>query len=428
MNRFSALIKGSAVVTIGTLVSGVLSYAYSSLMGRMLGPADFGDLGAINAYFVLLTAVGGGLLTVTMYYTSSLSASGNLVGVARFYRKLIKIVFLASLVMTIIVVLTAPLVADFFSIKDSRSLAFALSSIVASLLLVVNRGVLQGSQKFGQLTISNILEYGIKLVVAYILVRAGLALGGATLAIPIAAISTFLITFLPLRQVLKVDSSKQQEATSHFPNKKEIALYFLPALASNALLLLLMNTDILLAKRYFEAEIAGQYIAVSTVAKIIFYITGPITSVMFPLIASQRSRGEKHYLTLVGSAIITVLGSMLILALYAVFDKEIVTALYGAQYQALSKYLPISAILVILLSLVNLMSQYFLSIQRYWFIAEMTVVSVIVLAYSLITATETIDSMLNRLVLGLSGLIVIMAVDYLIMKRRQISEIWHRND
>lgn len=427
MDRFKALIKGSVVVTVGTLVGGFLSYMYSALMGRMLGPADFGDLGAINSYFVLLTAVGGGLLTVTMYYVSTLSANNNLVGVARFYKKFVRIVLIGSIGLAALAIFTSPLAASFFSIGDKKALAFALLSIVASLILVVNRGVLQGTQRFGQLTISNILEYAIKLAAAYLLVKLGFSIAGAALAIPIGALGAFALTLIPLRNILRGDGSPSAPSSDFFPNRKEITLYFLPALASNAFLLLLMNLDILLVKKFFAAELAGQYVAVSTIAKIIFYITGPITAVMFPLIATQRSRGEKHYSTLIGATLITLVGSAIILFLYTAFDSQIVTALYGKSYQALSSLLPTSAGLVIVLSLVNLMSQYFLSIQRYWFIAEMAVAAIGLIIYVLSHTPNSVSLTLHYLITGFLVLLSVMVVDYLYMKRSQLATIWSKN-
>lgn len=426
MSRFTALLKGSAVVTAGTLVAGALSYVYSAAMGRMLGPADFGDLGAINAYFVLSTAVGGGLLTVTMYYTSSLFAQNDVAGINRFHSKLSRIVFFASLILAGVAILTAPITARFFSISSEKSLVFALISIVISLLLVVNRGVLQGSQQFGQLTNSNIVEYAAKLVAAYLLVRFGFSLSGATLAIPLGALAAYWLTSSVLKRSFAKDNNEFSRSET-FPSKKELTMYFLPALASNAALLLLMNLDILLVKKFFEAELAGQYVAVSTVAKIIFYITGPITAVMFPLIAAQRSKGEKHYHTLFGAGLITVAGSAIILLVYSLFSNQIVSLLYGASYRGQAHLLPLSAVLVVALSLVNLMSQYFLSIRRYWFIIEMSVFSVGLLIYGLINKPAGIEATLRYLAIGFTWLIIAMLFDYLFMKRSQLKKLLTKN-
>ncbi len=425
MHRFKSLVRGSAIVTLGTLASGVLSYAYSALMGRLLGPADFGDLGAINAYFILLTSVGGGLLTVTMYYTSALFARHNISGISRFYKKFSSYVFWGSLTLGVLAIVAAPLTAKFFSITDQRSLAFALTSIVFTLLLVVNRGVLQGTQKFGLLAVSNICEFGVKLVAAYFLVKAGFALSGATLAIPIGALAAYLLTVVTISRLTK--NSNDSGSDKSFPTRREITLYFLPALVSNIALLLLMNLDILLVKKFFDPVLAGQYVAVSTIAKIIFYITGPITAVMFPLIAAQRNKGEKHYHTLIGAAAITIAGSALVLIVYAAFDQKIVEILYGSSYRSQAWLLPMSALLVIAISFINLMSQYFLSIQRYWFVAEMLIAAVTLLIYFLVKTPVSIESTLRYLLFGFSGLIVVMGADYLHMKRMQLKSLIYKN-
>ncbi len=422
MNRITALLKGSAVITFGTVIGGILSYVYSSVMGRMLGPADFGDLGAINSYFLLTTAISGGLLTVTMYFVSNLFAKKDIAGISYFHQKFSKVVVLGSVLITMLALFSIPYASKFFAINNQQALGLALSSIVLALVLTVNRGVLQGTQRFDQLAVSNITEYLVKLIAAVIFIKVGMGLSGATFSIFIGSLGALTLSWVVLKRMLKGETTVRSKG-EYFPQKREVLLYFLPALASNFALLLLMNIDVLLAKKFFLPEIAGQYVAVSTVAKIIFYISGPITSVMFPLIAAQRSRGEKHVQTLFGAILITLIGSGVLLVLYALFDREIVRVLYGNDYLELASLLSISAVLVISLSLVNLMSQYFLSIQRYWFIAEMLVIGLILITYTSLKIPQNVAVLLDQLRLGFIALLGVMVVDYLILKRNQLKSL-----
>ncbi len=421
------LIHGSFAISFGTFVGGAISYVFSVVMGRLLGPAHFGDLGAIASFIVLITAVSGAIFTVVMHYAGQLYVKKSFTELKKLHRKISMSVLVVATALLIISFALVPWVVKIFSISDSQALYIALVAIVFSFLIVINKGVLQGTQQFWAITVVGILELAIKLAVAVVLVRAGLGLKGATTAMVVSIGSAYLVTLYMTQRLLNKPSNLAAQLPNHKSaedvlERSDIMRYLVPTVFATLFLLVVMNLDVILVKHFFSPVDAGQYVAVSTIAKIIFYVTGPISLVMFPLITEQRTKGEKHYQTLLFSLILTIVASAILMTIYIIFQHKIIVALYGTQYGQLGYLLPQASWLVIALSLVNLMTQYFLSIRQFTFIyAYLPVIAG--LMYFIFRQHDTIGHVIRLLEIGTALLFVLMLFNYLLTKRSQFSEL-----
>ncbi len=414
------LVRGSVVVTLGTVLSGALAYIYSSMVGRMLGPVKFGDLGVIISLLTILTSVGTAILTVTMRYTSEFYTKNDLVGVARIHKRLARLTLYLSLILTVVCLLLSPFFGSLLAIHDRAALFIAVFTIVLSLMVIVNRGALQGIQRFPAMSFSLIGELILKLLLTYAVLRAGYGLVGVAASMLVTGMFSYWLTGYFLRDLLKAEENVT--ASSEGVTRKQLWQYAWPTVITTFLLLLAMSIDVMAVKKFFSPETAGQYIAVSTIAKIIFYVTGSISTVMFPLITEQQTRGEKHYGTLIFSVLFTLLGSLILLGTYYIFQEKIVTALYGEEYRALGHLLPEVGWLVVWLALVNLLVNYFMSIKTFKFtiyFALITVAEVI----ALYLHHDSIEEVVRVLQIGTGLLFALMLVNYLLMKRSQITNL-----
>ena len=130
--------------------------------------------------------------------------------------------------------------------------------------------------------------------------------------------------------------------------------YSWPTLLASILLAVSINLDIILVKHYFPAEEAGLYAAVSTIGKIILYATGPIVSVMFPMISEQTAKKEKHYKIFLLSLTMTLVGALIILGIYVIAPGKVISILYGGTYASLYYLLPQVGVAVLFYALINL--------------------------------------------------------------------------
>jgi len=421
MNRLSKLIKGSIVVTFGTVVGGVLSYLFSALMGRLLGPAVFSDIGGIGALLAILTSTGAGLTTVTMYYSSRLYAQDNYLSIRKLHRRFTSILLVGSVLLVALLAFNASFIAQFFSIRNTDALMVGLISVIFSFLIVVNRGILQGIQNFLALSWSSVIELALKLSIALLAVRLGYGLLGVVGAITISLAISYPVSFLFLRDVLR--SKKRGTGGTEKITKKGVFIYSIPALISTTLLLFATNVDILIVKRFFDPITSGQYIAVSSIAKIILYFVGPIASVMFPMITEHQVKGEKHYQTLVYSLIFTIGLCLIAQFIFYFFPSLVINLLYGQKFVAQAHLLSATAWFTVLLSLVNLMAQYYLSIKKFFYIIFFLIGIIVIVLYGYFIHPRSIIDVVHMLQLVMGFLLATMLGYYVYLKRGQLKDL-----
>lgn len=352
------LVSGSMVMLGASVVTNFGNYLYHLLMGRMLGPRDYGSLNSLIAIFYLLAIPASVLITVVVKFTTLYRAQNNYLKVYSLFRSFSEKSLLAGGIIFLFFVLGRDLVANFLNIPEREAVVLVGSLFVFSLLGTANNGILQGFLNFNFLSANSILGILLKLSFAVFLVRMGLAVNGAILAILVSSVLPYFVSFYPLRFLWRYQSLKMKI------NWEEIFAYAGPVLLAVLGLTSLYSTDIILVKHFFPAFEAGLYAALSVVGKIIFFASSTIGIVMFPLVSEKFERGEP-YRAIFYQAIIGVAASSVFLTLiYFSWPKLMMRLLYGSAYLEAASYLGFFAIFISLYSLVNILTQFFLSVRE----------------------------------------------------------------
>jgi len=417
MGEAKKLISNSSIVFAGTIIGSFFSYLFNMLSGRWLGPKLYGEFTALLSLIAILSVAGGAVMTVTMKYSSELYTRGKIQALKKLYQKFSQYILVFAMVLFAVSCLFIKPIESFFSISKVLPIVIAFSSFIFGFLIVVNRGVLQGCQKFLPLSITGVLEMIIRLSLGAILIKIGLSLTGIMAAVVLSTAIVYFITLFPLRKVLSGATSGK---TNFVFNKKEIAQYALPALFSAILLIVALNIDVILVKHYFDSETAGIYAAISTIGKIILYATGPIVSVMFPMISEKTTTGDKHYKLLLSSFLFTFMGGLVILVAYFVAPGTIIKILYGASFVSYYAYLPQVGVFILLYSLVNIMANYYLVLKNYTFLYFL--VFIVMLQLVLINLNHSSLDIVIKILIATTGLLFVLLFGYyLITKREQIN-------
>lgn len=411
------LFSNSSIIFVGTIIGSFFSYLFNMLAGRFLGPEKYGEFTALLSIMMILSVAGGAIMTVTMKYSSELISKRYFNALNKLYKTFSKYTSFFAIALIIVTLLFVKPIGNFFSIKDIIPICIILTSFFFGFLLIVNRGVLQGGQKFFDVASSTTLEMFLKLLIGIILIKIGFGISGAMLGLVLATAITYFLSLLPLTRLLKTKDENKSE--SFVFNKKEIVKYAIPALISATLLMIALNIDIILVKHYFDAETAGVYSAISTIAKIILYATSPIVSVMFPMISEKTTTGDKHYKILIISLLFTFFGSIIILVAYFVAPGTIIKTLYGVSYTKYYYFLPQVGIFIVLYSLVNMFANYFLVLKNYVFLYFFSVT--VILQWFLIHKNHSsLEIVIKILISTTSLLFTLLFGYYLITKKKQL--------
>jgi O-antigen/teichoic acid export membrane protein len=351
-----AFIRDNVTLFFATSCLSFASFLYHLLMGRFLGPVQYGDLGVLFSIFYIFVVVILAIQTTISNFVAKFEANDERDKINVLLRRALGEIVLVSLILVLLLLLISPWLASFLHVQMFHIWILA-PLILFSLLVAVQRGVLQGLLRFKALGASLIVEGIAKVSFAVLVLLIGYGVAGAMFVLVVSYLIPFIVAFYILNQFLKKKKNKV--------NIKEVYAYAIPVIISIFLFTALYTADILLVKHYFDSETAGLYAALSFFGKIIFFATQSIAHVMFPKSAVNYSV-KKTSKKLVNKTLLLVgaIGGIGVFV-YFLIPKILITVMYGPEYIKLAEYLGPFGLIMLILSLCYVLILYNLSQKRY---------------------------------------------------------------
>jgi len=352
------LVRGSFLLFVMIVIFNLLNYVFQMSMARMLGPADYGILAVLMSFIYIFSIPSESIQTVITKYTSEFNAGKKFGKIRYLLSKGIRKSLLFASIIYVLLIPVAFFLSSYLKIESSLILiTFLFIFYVFTLPLI--RGVIQGQKKFFGLGLSLIIESAIKVIFSIMLVIIGWRVYGALIGLFMGSTLALIISVFMIREVL----SAKKEGDEF----KDIYRNSIPIVVSMIALTVMYSFDIILARRFFSPEIAGQFAFVSLIGKTIFFVSSAIGKTMFPMIAEDLEEGKKKSSKLFRKSILIVgMISIFALMLYFFWPREIIQIISLGSDQ----YLPSANILFILgvaysfLSLCNIVLLYGISRNR----------------------------------------------------------------
>ena len=279
-NIKTGLFGGSLILLITINLFNALNYFFHFAMVRMLNSVDYGTLVALMSILYIFNVSTESIQIIITKYISNEKSRGKIKNIIK---KSLKKGSVVSVFLFLIFLVISVFISNFLRIEYFL-VALTGTIIFSVILLPINRGALQGEKKFKALGVNMALEGLIKISLAIFLVYLGWKVYGAILAVFLGTFLAFILSFANLKDIFR--SKEEKSDTSG------IYSYSLPVFVVMVTIVTFYSLDVILAKRFFPGELAGQYAIASTLAKIIFFGTMPISKAMFP-ISSRESLNEK---------------------------------------------------------------------------------------------------------------------------------------
>lgn len=345
---------GSATMIIGSNASNFLNYIYHLIMGRLLGPASYGELATLLSLSGLLAIIPASSSLVITKYISSAHTNKDVGNLIKWFDKK---VFLAGGIVFLLIFLTSRYIASFLNIGNHLLITIIGAGFVFTLPLILNRSVLQGLLRFKQMVISILMESSLKLLLGAVLVYIGFSVGGALVGLIIAGFVGWIVSRWFISDYIGGGEAKP-------PILKPFIMYSISVLIYSIAMTSLYSTDLILVKHFLSSHDAGIYAALSTLGKIIFFGAGPIGAVMFPLVAQKQQKKENYTTVFMYSFILTSIFALTILAFYWLQPAIAIKILYGARYLEGVNLLIWFGIFMMFFTLSSLLITYNLSLGR----------------------------------------------------------------
>lgn len=347
------LFSGSLIMMIGSNSANFFNLLYHFIMGKMLGPGSYGELAAIISLLGLLGIIPVSLSLVVIKYVAMAKGNSEISALISWFKTK---VLLFSLIFSGLIFFASPIIFPFLRLDNAFYLILVVIGFFFSTLALINRSILQGLLKFKEMIISLLAETALKLLISILLVYLGFQVSGAIGGFALSVILGWYITNFYLRHLRKQVSVKV--------NRKQILSFITPVLIQSFATTSLYSSDVVLVKHFFPSHEAGLYGALSTLGKIIFFGAGPIGAVMFPMISRRSSRGEGYSKIFIYSSLATLLISIVVLLIYWLLPKFVISVLYGSFYLEASNLLVWFGIFMTLFTLSSLLINFNLSLGR----------------------------------------------------------------
>lgn len=354
----SQLVRGSFLVFLAGNFASFGNFLYNLAMGRMLSPADYGELEAILSISVLSAVPMSVLSIFIIKIVSSYWGQNKRAEIHSFLMLYRKNLFLIGLTGSIILFIFSPIISGFLNLSSVLSVAFLGLLFLLSGLTTVNNSGLQGTLSFGFLAINGIVGTAVKLFVSVILVLLNFQLSGALFGPLLGTFVAFILSVVELKNIFKNAADIKKQISPDV-----VKATFLPTLFASLALTTFLTLDVVLARHYFSESVSGEYAATAVLGKIIYYAVGPVIAVMFPLISARATNGTSYILPLLGSlAMVFGIGSFLVFFFF-VFPGFILATLFGGKYLNIASYLGPYSFFMMIFSINSILTYFLLSVS-----------------------------------------------------------------
>lgn len=348
------LFSGSLVMIVGSNVTNFVNYLYHVLMGRVLLPAEYGELATLLSLSGLIGIIPGSVGMAIVKFVSSASGEIEEKELITWFRHQSTIV---AIVMFFSILLLSPVIMNFLHLETPYLIWVIAVTFLFSVPTSFNRSILQGLIHFGQTVSSILIENLSRLVLGVGLVLLGYSVFGAFIGILVATFLGWLLTHLFLTKY-------SLPRVKHLPNLSKILRFTFPVIIFSFTTTALYSVDLLLVKHLYSSSEAGAYAAMSVLGRIVLFGSGPIGAVMFPLVSKRRAKKQEYLSIFYYSFILTALLSVVILAIYYVFPELVVSITYSQKYIEISKHLVWFGLFATFFTLANLLMSFYLSIGK----------------------------------------------------------------
>lgn len=402
------LISGSFYVFVGGMFANVFAFLLNLVLARRLSYADYGSFASLSAIITLASILAGSVNTIIVRFVAEYFSKNENDKLKLFYEKTLKIFVIISFLISILFIILSPLIKNYLNVDNIWYVVLVGLGISVFYLQSVNSAFLQGLMKFKLIAFLNVVGNLTKLLVGVVLVLLGFKVFSGLLAIIVMSFGLFVAGLIPLRFLL----AKREIKDVRVPIK-EIFKYSLPSFFIVLFLTFFTSADVILVKHFFNAHDAGFYAGLSLIGKVIFYFTGPIPLVMFPLLVKKYHRGERFQSLFYLALFLVLLPSLAITGFYFLFPNFVINLFLGGRdYLFIAPYLGFFGIYLTIFSMLNICVSFFLSINRTRIVFPVTFAAIVQIILIYIFHSNFYE-VIGVSVLSSSALLIVLVLYYL---------------
>ena len=374
LGRRAGLRLGGATAAVGivfaaTTVANASNYIYTVALGRLLGPAEFGDFSSLFALLIVLSLLGLALQATAAGRAGELLARHGFGAVASFGLAVGRRMTLVGGAVALAWTAASPLVARMLNIDSTWTVAITGTALIFGFSSPALSGVLQGAHRFGAFAASLIVMAVARLAIGIPAVAAGAGVAGAIGAHALAVGAAVVVATVALVRIRRSEGATTVAAP--VGEVRRLVAASGPALLGLLAWTGLSSLDVVYVKAFADADEAGLYSAASSVGKIALFFPVAFAYVAFPAATARVHAGldPRPVLRRAGRAVLGI--GVLMVAAAAILGEPAVVAMFGADYRGARDLIVPVVIAMACFSVLNVMVFYYLAVRHLTFVATL---------------------------------------------------------
>lgn len=327
-----SFIKNAGIMFFATTLAGIFNLLYQLFMVRALTPVDFGLLDKLLGLTIITAMPTGTLQAVVIKFIATFKAKKKYNNIRVFLRLFLSKLGVMGIGILFIFVIFRSNISAYYKTENEILIVIVGLLLFVSTIFPISLGALQGLEKFKSLGTASIANSFFRFGLGVLLVRLGFNVSGALAALIIAGVITLLIAFIPLRKYFFFKPEFSDTDFDEKLNLKDIYKYCFPAFIALFSFTLLTNMDLQLISPYFSVEDAGYFAVARMIGKIILFLPGAVTIVMFPKIAAEYTQNKDTTGTLKTSLLAVGIICFVAGAICVMFPSFVLKVLAGSVY------------------------------------------------------------------------------------------------
>ncbi len=367
--RQSDTAKASGLA-LAMIVNNFVALISTFVFARLLD--DYGSLGALVSYVLILAVVGQAMQVATARegVLGNLGVGTDLLATVRSWTRTMVWV---TAVLTVVSILFQSQIAAAVGVKQySWAAAAGIPAGCVWLELSLLRGILQGVGDYRSVGISLVAEQAVRLISGAILAATWLGVTGAYLG---SLISFVVMSVYCWRKItLHVGNPREAHGTSRIDLWTHVKRAWAP-IAGLSVFAILLNIDLIAAKHQFDKNTASAYAATAVAAKVLVWVAVGAGFYLVPEVSRRRAAGEDTRPVLMRALAIIGVCAIPVLLIFAGVPHLLLSVAFGAKRATASDSLVVLGVAFAVLAATYLAIQYLLALKRTWFLVPLGLVA-----------------------------------------------------
>ncbi len=360
----------AAWLALAMIINNGVALISTFVFARLLD--DYGSLGALVSYVLILAVVGQAMQVATARegVLGRFGTGADLLATIRSWTRTLAFVTVA---LTVVSIAFQHPIASAVGVKQySWAAAAGIPAGCVWLELSLLRGVLQGVGDYRSVGISLVAEQTVRLLSGAILAAAWLGVTGAYLG---SLISFIVMSFYCWRKITIHVGEVEGHGTTKLELWSHVKRAWAP-IAGLSIVAILQNIDLIAAKHQFDKNTASAYAATAVAAKVLVWVAIGAGFYLVPEVSRRHAAGKDTRPVLVKSLLIIGVCAIPVLLIFAGLPHLLLSVAFGSKRATASNSLFVLGLAFTVLATTYLAVQYLLALQKTWFLLPLSLVAI----------------------------------------------------